>query len=472
MDSRPFSATRQPSLSPVKEANLSLQEWQGWGPTSPVPAMVTEVIEDLKLLEKDMNAELDFGGNHGSLKGDFKVQEDKKHRAKYQSLGDSEKKLQFFSARQIACRTLGSRGYLCQKCWLPMEEDCLCSRIVPCPLWHRLRFWLYMHPKDFLRQNNTGKLLWQVFGTQAATLCLFGISELEEIMWNALSLAGRRNVWCLYPSKNAVPNSIQDTFIQDSFRDPESQNNLVNEGETMNFILIDGTWNNSQAMFKRLKERAQVTLGEDLPCISLNAGISLMHDLRPQPSWDRTCTAAAAIGLLYELQLIPDFSSHRLDSQAEAIEAALEILFEALTARRKHHALEPSGSTGRTLLQAKASCSINFETQNYTIITSQCKGPNYAPKLCCDAFKEFACPFAEQVNDLKNDCATTMFSYINLYGKYPPGLFANICKDGAQGLECAAAKAESPKKNGAIKTTQSAVLVLTTGFLLYLWNIF
>ena len=52
---------------------------------------------------------------YSNLQGDFKVHEDKKHRAKYQALGDSEKKLQFFSARQIACRLLGSRDYLCQK---------------------------------------------------------------------------------------------------------------------------------------------------------------------------------------------------------------------------------------------------------------------------------------------------------------------------------------------------------------------
>lgn len=44
--------------------------------------------------------------------------------------------------------------------------------------------------QEFLRQNNTGKLLWQVFGTQAANLCLYGISEHEEIMWNALNMAG------------------------------------------------------------------------------------------------------------------------------------------------------------------------------------------------------------------------------------------------------------------------------------------
>jgi len=55
---------------------------------------------------------------------------------------------------------------------------------------------------------------------------------------------------------------------------------------------------------------------------------------RPQPSWDRTCTAAAAVGLLSELQLLPEFSSCGLDKQAEAVEDALVALLEALTARR------------------------------------------------------------------------------------------------------------------------------------------
>lgn len=44
--------------------------------------------------------------------------------------------------------------------------------------------------QDFLRQNNTGKLLLQVFGVEATTLCLYGISEHEEIMWNAFKAAG------------------------------------------------------------------------------------------------------------------------------------------------------------------------------------------------------------------------------------------------------------------------------------------
>ncbi|XP_072978247.1 GPI-anchored protein LLG1 [Typha angustifolia] len=94
------------------------------------------------------------------------------------------------------------------------------------------------------------------------------------------------------------------------------------------------------------------------------------------------------------------------------------------------------GSTGRSLLQAKKSCPVNFEFKNYTIITSKCKGPQYPATLCCSAFKEFACPYSTELNDATNDCASTMFSYINLYGKYPPGLFASECRESQKGLAC------------------------------------
>ncbi|VFQ91724.1 unnamed protein product [Cuscuta campestris] len=91
---------------------------------------------------------------------------------------------------------------------------------------------------------------------------------------------------------------------------------------------------------------------------------------------------------------------------------------------------------GRNLLQAKKGCPVNFEIQNYTIITSQCKGPEYAPKQCCNALLQFACPYAADINDVATDCADAMFSYINLYGKYPPGLFANECRGDKLGLRC------------------------------------
>ncbi|KAL0362988.1 UNVERIFIED_CONTAM: GPI-anchored protein LLG1 [Sesamum calycinum] len=81
----------------------------------------------------------------------------------------------------------------------------------------------------------------------------------------------------------------------------------------------------------------------------------------------------------------------------------------------------------RRLLQAKKPCPVNFEFQNYTIITSMQRTAR-PTNLCCSALKDFACPFADEINDITNDCASTMFSYINLYGKYPPGLFASECR--------------------------------------------
>jgi hypothetical protein len=101
---------------------------------------------------------------------------------------------------------------------------------------------------------------------------------------------------------------------------------------------------------------------EDIPCISLSTlSASVMHKLRcvksfacpyrllvkclfkdvmpfhmnrPQPAWDRTCTASAAAGLLWELNLRPELSTYEFEKQAEAVECSLDILLDALTTRR------------------------------------------------------------------------------------------------------------------------------------------
>ncbi|XP_044354193.1 GPI-anchored protein LLG1 [Triticum aestivum] len=94
-----------------------------------------------------------------------------------------------------------------------------------------------------------------------------------------------------------------------------------------------------------------------------------------------------------------------------------------------------TGSTGRSLLQTKNDCPMSFETQNYTILTNKCKRPQYPPTECCDAFKEFACPFAAYINNQSTNCADTMFSYIDFHG-YPKGLFADECLKGKEGVSC------------------------------------
>lgn len=64
----PFSMSTDTLAATDVQTPISLQEWQGWGTNSPVPEMVNQVIRDLKLLEKDIDAPMTFGGNHGTLK--------------------------------------------------------------------------------------------------------------------------------------------------------------------------------------------------------------------------------------------------------------------------------------------------------------------------------------------------------------------------------------------------------------------
>ncbi|VVB11275.1 unnamed protein product [Arabis nemorensis] len=129
---------------------------------------------------------------------------------------------------------------------------------------------------------------------------------------------------------------------------------------------------------------------------------------------------------------------------------------------------ESHTTTSRALLQAKSTCKEDFANKNYTIITSRCKGPNYPAKVCCSAFKDFACPFAEALNDEKTECASTMFSYINLYGRYPPGIFANMCKEGKEGLDCTNVTATTSSHASIPLVSKHALLIIPV-FLFFLF---
>lgn len=121
-------------------------------------------------------------------------------------------------------------------------------------------------------------------------------------------------------------------------------------------------------------------------------------------------------------------------------------------------------------LALSAACPVNFEFMNYTVITSQCKAPKYPPDSCCKAFKDFACPYADILNDLTSDCADNMFTYIGLNGSYPSGLFASECREGKDGLAC---PATPPSQSANTSESQiicgpSLLLMLTSIFLVLL----
>ncbi|CAI0461006.1 unnamed protein product [Linum tenue] len=75
------------------------------------------------------------------------------------------------------------------------------------------------------------------------------------------------------------------------------------------------------------------------------------------------------------------------------------------------------GGPNRDLLQLKKACNVSFQDMDYTILTTQCKGPLYPKDQCCNALKLFACPYTNEINDASTNCAQTMFSYINLQGR-------------------------------------------------------
>ncbi|KAE9457636.1 hypothetical protein C3L33_10456, partial [Rhododendron williamsianum] len=193
----------------------------------------------------------------------------------------------------------------------------------------------------------------------------------------------KEKVWCLYPNKNAPTQSVYDAFGQDSSTSPQGILNMHNYGILVDYVnyalesalsvailLILGPLGQQPVYIsscilgfdpinitiavnpfmsvgnilvtkkmeikssKLNQDKANEVWGEDLRCISLATGASAMHKLRPQPSWDRTCTAAAAVGLLDELHSLQELSSLGFDKQAEALEDALGALLDALTARR------------------------------------------------------------------------------------------------------------------------------------------
>uniref|UniRef100_A0A0D9WPM0 GPI-anchored protein LLG1-like domain-containing protein n=1 Tax=Leersia perrieri TaxID=77586 RepID=A0A0D9WPM0_9ORYZ len=126
------------------------------------------------------------------------------------------------------------------------------------------------------------------------------------------------------------------------------------------------------------------------------------------------------------------------------------------------------GSMTRSLLQAKKSCPISIEYQNYSIITSKCKAPQYPANLCCAAFTEFACPLSQYINDESTDCGDSMWSYLNTHGNYPPGLFSLECQGGKDGLPCNGSSSSNQTSGGSstqgvngISEVYSLVITLT-----------
>ncbi|GAQ80333.1 DTW domain containing protein [Klebsormidium nitens] len=92
----------------------------------------------------------------------------------------------------------------CTECWLP-QESCMCQEVFRFsrPLWPGMRIWMLMHPKEYRRKNNTGKVLWQLFGEESVRLSISGLDILENEMWGEFAAAGPGRVFLMYPERKA-----------------------------------------------------------------------------------------------------------------------------------------------------------------------------------------------------------------------------------------------------------------------------
>ncbi|RRT45263.1 hypothetical protein B296_00055246 [Ensete ventricosum] len=190
-------------------AAISVVEWQGWDTSSPVTPTVMEVIEDIKALARDSDAPMTFGGLGGKLKANSVsfawISRTLMPQVAIMHLIQNlcPCLILFCSAGllwKIAC-VLGllnahygaalSFGSICiQRSYFYYILYAMLSASVFFSFPVEIHSICFSFIQDFLRQNNTGKLLWQIFGIQSAALCLFGIREHEDIMWNAFRDSG------------------------------------------------------------------------------------------------------------------------------------------------------------------------------------------------------------------------------------------------------------------------------------------
>ncbi|KAG6756856.1 hypothetical protein POTOM_040299 [Populus tomentosa] len=260
-----------------------------------------------------------------------------------------------------------------------------------------------------------------------------GVRHVKDLKKNLLSVGQFDSLGCKIRTDNGIMKIVKGALVV-----LKARKTVANM-----FVLMGETHHGAEASIASASPAEEKTMmwHQKLGHMS-EKGLKVLSDKKLLPGLTKETT---------EVQM-ENTQNHTSSEAVPEHEEQEQIESETPEVRRSTHGVfESHASTGRNLLQTKKACPVNFEFLNYTIITSQCKGPQYPPSSCCASFKEFACPYANLINDLTNECASIMFSYINLNGKYPPGLFSNECKDGKLGLECPAPPPSEPAsdKNGS-----------------------
>uniref|UniRef100_A0ACD5USY7 Uncharacterized protein n=1 Tax=Avena sativa TaxID=4498 RepID=A0ACD5USY7_AVESA len=99
---------------------------------------------------------------------------------------------------------------------------------------------------------------------------------------------------------------------------------------------------------------------------------------------------------------------------------------------------EPASSSSRKLIGRLRTgiCPVPFdEMRRMGNIESKCKGQEVPKPHCCKAFKDFACPYSDLLDDFTTGCSGAMLIKLQTFCSVPMGYFG-FCGDSAMGITC------------------------------------
>eukprot|EP00455_Lapot_gusevi_P049784 TRINITY_DN7123_c0_g1_i1.p1 TRINITY_DN7123_c0_g1~~TRINITY_DN7123_c0_g1_i1.p1 ORF type:complete len:363 (-),score=27.70 TRINITY_DN7123_c0_g1_i1:51-1139(-) len=190
---------------------------------------------------------------------------------------------------------------ICVQCWL-LTRCCFCHLLDKLPIKHR--FFLVMHPQEFLRTSNTGKLL---LATTQSECLVMPVPQHIDRLRQIVAEAPTRTL-ALFPSAESIsasefldrlrqaeglpasPASMSETAADQS----EEQKFPAQDIPSLNIILFDGTWNQARKLPDYLPP--------GVPHVRIEPRqASLFDPLRKQSQPDRISTIESAVVLLQEL---------------------------------------------------------------------------------------------------------------------------------------------------------------------------
>jgi DTW domain-containing protein YfiP len=220
-------------------------------------------------------------------------------------------------------KKLIEKGFQCPKCWL-IKRVCICENM-PKDVKLKNNVIIYMHFKEFGRSSNTGLDLTNACPNAKLLLC--GIPEDEKTLHDVMykksdehkdstnadrELTFNENTFVLFPSNDSVTaQEFLDRLRVNKKKKEEvheSNNNNHNDEEEdlepaakrrrievdpVNVIVLDATWNQARALYKRLPT--------GLPKVRLSEMKETISHLRKQTVEGRVTTAEATLLLLEEL---------------------------------------------------------------------------------------------------------------------------------------------------------------------------